>query len=369
MSEPQMRQRPAATGRVESTHEDLHEQSYHLRLAPVIANAGVELIDGDSVVPEAVDWIWPNWLARRKLHVLAGMPGTGKTTIALTLAACVTTGRPFPDGICPEAADVLVWSGEDDPADTLVPRLLAAGADMARVKFVGDVTGQDRKRRQFDPALDLRMLATALGHSRGIRLIVIDPLVAAIANDSHKNAEVRRGLAPLVDLAIRCNAALLGITHYSKSTQGREPLERVTGSLAFGAVPRLVFGTAKRRDGGSVLVRVKSNIGPDGDGFAYNFGEVVVSEAIRTTRIEWGDTLQGDARDLLDGQTSSADGRTSPVAFLREILSNGDLPRGEVERLAHENGWSLRSLQRHMRAAGVRSKKQFGAKAEWSLSS
>ena len=59
---------------------------------------------------------------------------------------------------------------------------------------------------------------------------------------STKNAEVRRGLQPLVDFAGETGCAVLGGTHFTKGTTGRDPTERVTGSLAFGALARLAFG-------------------------------------------------------------------------------------------------------------------------------
>ena len=65
------------------------------------------------------------------------------------------------------------------------------------------------------------------------------------------HTEVRRSLQPLVDLAAEQGCALIGITHYSKGTAGRDRLERVTGSLAFGALPRIVLGTAKPAEEGA----------------------------------------------------------------------------------------------------------------------
>ncbi|MBN8727437.1 MAG: AAA family ATPase [Xanthomonadales bacterium] len=186
----------------------------------------VDLIEADRLSPEPIRWLWPGWLARGKLHVLAGAAGTGKTTIATAIAACVTAGHALPSGWRPERGNVIVWSGEDDPADTLVPRLLAAGADLSRVRFVGEVR-EDGERHPFDPARDVHLLASAVAEMDGVALMIVDPLVSAVGGDSHKNAEVRRGLAPLVDLAGRLDAALIGITHFSKGTGGREPLERV----------------------------------------------------------------------------------------------------------------------------------------------
>ena len=111
-----------------------------------------------------------------------------------------------------------------------------------------------------------------------LKLIILDPVVAAVTGDSHKNTETRRGLKPVVDLAEWLDCCLLGITHLSKNTSGREPLEHVAGSIAFGAVPRVVLATVKAADIDEPrrLVRAKSNIGPDSGGFAYTmFGALV----------------------------------------------------------------------------------------------
>ena len=93
---------------------------------------GVMIERGSDLRIVAVNWLWRNWLARGKLHLLAGAPGQGKTTIALAFAATVTSGGRWPDGASCKAGNVLIYSGEDDPSDTLAPRLLASGADMCR---------------------------------------------------------------------------------------------------------------------------------------------------------------------------------------------------------------------------------------------
>ena len=109
------------------------------------------------------------------------------------------------------------------------PRFLATGGDPKRLHFVHDVTERGQAR-PFDPALDMPKLEAACRALPALRLIVLDPVVAAVSGDSHKNTETRRGLQPVVDLAAELDCAVLGITHLSKGTSGREPLERVAGS-------------------------------------------------------------------------------------------------------------------------------------------
>lgn len=168
----------------------------------------VKLVQGSTIKPESIRWLWPGWLARGKLHVLGGAPGTGKTTTALAFAATVSTGGLWPDGTRSTIGNVVIWSGEDDPADTLAPRLIAAGADMTRCFFVGDVL-DGGKERSFDPAKDIAPLVDAIRNAGGAALLIVDPIVSAVAGDSHKNTEVRRSLQPLVDLAVSVSAALI----------------------------------------------------------------------------------------------------------------------------------------------------------------
>ncbi|MBS0213190.1 MAG: AAA family ATPase [Proteobacteria bacterium] len=344
---------------------------------PVDVMPRVILTRGDAVQPVAVDWLWPGWLAAGKLHLIGGAPGTGKTTIAAALAACVTCGGRWPDGTRAQRGSVVFWSGEDDVADTLNPRLRAAGADMAHVHMVEGVK-EGADRYPFDPACDMDALRLALVAIPDVRLIVIDPIVSAVSGDSHKNAEVRRGLQPLVDLAGQLRCALLGVTHFSKGTSGRDPVERITGSLAFGALARLVMVTAKQEAKDEqperrVMLRAKSNIGPDGGGFVYDLqqGALPGYEGIEASSVLWGEAIHGTARELLaeaeQVDDDGGEGRDA-VRWLHELLKAGPVQVKDVKRHGENEGFAWRTLQRAMRRAGVTSQRAgFGMPATWSL--
>ena len=332
----------------------------------------VELLCASDLDPQPISWLWDGWLAGGKVHILGGAPGTGKTTISLDLAATVTTGGGWPDGSQSPIGNVVIWSGEDDPADTLVPRLHLAGADLKRVFFI-EAVREGNEKRSFDPARDIEPLQRKLAEIGGVQLLIIDPIVSAIAGDSHKNAEVRRGLQPLADLAASTNCALLGITHFSKGTGGREPVERITGSLAFGAVARVVMVAAKHQEESDagvdkrLLLRAKSNIGRDDGGFEYELkqAELETTPGIWASQTVWGKAVDGAARDLLAAADVSAEENEGGVlshvkGFLLGFLVKGPLPFTEVEAYALKANCSEATIRRAKKSLRIVAQKEGG---------
>lgn len=335
------------------------------------ANWTMLLSPASAIKPEPILWLWQGWLARGKMHIIAGQPGTGKTTIAMKMAAAVSARGRWPDGKVAKQGNVIIWSGEDDPADTLVPRLEASGADLTRVFFAGEVFC-GKERRSFDPAKDIPALQAEIKRCGGASLIIVDPIVSATSADSHKNSETRRGLQPLVDMATRLNAALLGITHFTKGSEGRSPIDRVTGSVAFGALARVVMVAAReqngdeRRPGTHVLMRAKSNIGPDNGGFKYTLQSVPLRESpdIVASVVAWGDTVTGDARKILAAaEAEPADSEAKGTAFLEakdwlsDFLLKEPKTAKEVQWAGREAGHSFATLRRAKEAICVKSVK------------
>lgn len=344
------------------------------RLRAVGAGPSVRLVRGDTVALEPVRWLWPGFLPAGMLTILGGAPGCGKTTIALSLAATVTRGGAWPDGSrCAQPGDVVVWSGEDGNAVTAA-RLKASGADMSRVHFVDGIAGIDGDA--FDPGRDMVLLEDTAAGLPGVRLLILDPIVSAVAGDSHKGAEVRRSLQPVVTLGQRLGCAVLGITHFSKGTGGRDPVERVTGSIAFAALARLVLVAAKVRaepgeDGEPrrVLMRAKSNIGPDDGGFAYALERVEVAPEVEGQRVRWLEALQGSARELLtDAEAEPENDDGTSVAgvdgFLRGLLADGPVSAKAIKADADGAGYAWRTVQLSATRLGVERRKE-GMKGGW----
>src|SRR5262249_25966303 len=161
--------------------------------------------------------LWPDRIARGKVSIIAGNPGLGKSQITASIAAIVTIGGRWPDGSPSTAGDVVFLSAEDDPADTLRPRLEAAGADLQRVHVMDSVAGGytgegQQQNRAFSLQRDLEALSAKLAELGNVAAVVIDPITAYLGDvDSHRNADVRALLAPQSELAAQHGTAIIGV--------------------------------------------------------------------------------------------------------------------------------------------------------------
>ena len=331
---------------------------------------GVVIERGSDLRIVPVAWLWRDWLARGKLHLLAGAPGQGKTTIALAFAATVTSGGRWPNGASCKPGNVLIYSGEDDPADTLAPRLLASGADMSRCYFVKG-TRIDGEEQAFDPARDMEKLRKCIASMPGgIDLLIVDPIVGAVTGDSHKNTETRRGLQPLVDLAAECRCALIGITHFQKGGQGTDPSMRVIGSVAFTALARVVMVAAKVQSEDDkplrVLARAKSNIGPDDGGFEYHLEQTEIQTDVFASHVAWGNAVEGSARELLTDPDDDAgnDANDAATILQAELVSDCWTPADAAKKAVTRQGFTAKQVWSASKKLGVIRKKG-GMAAGW----
>ncbi len=322
----------------------------------------LELINAESITPEEIHWLWPHWLAYRKLHILAGPAGTGKTSLLLSIAAIISKQKSWPCGHPSDLKKTVIWSSEDSPEDTLVPRLIANKADLSMIEFVGDIKG--KIHRTFDPARDMELLASTINSMNNVGLVILDPIVSLIATDSHKNSDVRRGLQPVVELAEKNSCAIVGITHLSKGTNGRDPVERINGSVAFGALARVVLIAVKapsnfnNKEDSRLLVRAKSNIGPDSGGFLYSIKERALKDypKISNTYIDWREYVEGEPSDLLSLNKAVNEPEKeidSAKEFLKHLLTDSPLYSTQVYELCEDHGYSKATVRRAKKSLGI----------------
>jgi putative DNA primase/helicase len=256
---------------------------------------GIELITRpvSQIPPQAFRWLWPQRIALGKNALIAGQPGLGKSQVTIYLAAITSGGGTWPTGEKCDAGDVFILSAEDDPADTIRPRLEAYSANLDRVHIIEAVRQPNRSDRPFNLKDDLQALSEKLRASPDAKLVIIDPLTAYLGGiDSHKNADVRAVLAPLAKLAADHGVAVVCVTHLNKGTSAvtsADPLTRVIGSTAFGAAVRTASLVASDKTNAErrLFLSLKSNISRACDGLAFRLETHVLPCGIETSRVVW----------------------------------------------------------------------------------
>jgi hypothetical protein len=326
-----------------------------------------------GVTPERVRWLWPGRLPAGKLVVVDGDPGLGKSTLLLDLAARLSRGAAMPDGARGDVAGpagVVIMSAEDGLADTIVPRLLAAGADLERIVALQGVRDGDGERPAALPG-DLAALREAIA-TTSAALVIVDPLVAhlAPATNAYRDQDVRRALAPLAALAGETGACVVAIRHLRKAAGDTNPLYRGGGSIGIIGAARVGLLVAADPDDPDrrVLAAAKSNLAALPPALGYRLVEAGGGVA----RVEWMGPVAHTAAALLAAPAGS-DERGALVEareWLAAELAGGGRPANEVLAAARAAGIAERTLRRaraDLRVIARRAGFGRGGRWEWAL--
>jgi hypothetical protein len=321
-----------------------------------------ELAQLSTVKPAQLEWLWPQRIPLGKFTLLAGDPGLGKSLLTLDFAARVTRGASWPDleQTTPEG-QVLLLAAEDDLADTLRPRLEAAGANLERIHELTALRQGDQQRLP-NLAEDLRPLRKALDLIPNVRLLIIDPISAYLGDtDENANAAIRGLLAPLTQLAAVYRLAIVAVTHLRKSAG--KAIYRTIGSLAFAATSRSVWSVSEDPQDPHLKLfePLKTNLGPKPTPLAYAIHEGPVVRWITHHPVSPNlcaeSPVQHPPRDKA---------LEKACQWLQAILASGPLLVRELERKAQENGFSLATIRRARAHLACRARKN--ATAGWELS-
>jgi archaellum biogenesis ATPase FlaH len=305
-----------------------------------------------EVETQEITWLWEKRIPMGKITVLDGDPGMGKSLIAAHIAACVSTGRPMPDGTPGKQGAVILIAPEDSPEDTLKPRLEAAGGDPSQVLLLNTVEDLDAKRRKmydrpFSLAQDLDLLENAIKRMQAV-LVIIDPLMAVLGNtiDSSRDQSVREVFTPLAQLAERTGCAILMIRHLSRGNAGH-PLYRGAGSLGIIAAARsgLIVAPDPSDENRRVLAHTKHNLCQPASNLTYQ----VVNTAQGIPSIHWLEENHHPVQALLS-QPSLSYERRAILKALQE--SSTPLHCGDVASRTGLNHTNVRKMLPRLFHAG-----------------
>lgn len=302
-----------------------------------------------DVRPERLEWLWPGFMPEGKLVLVEGDPGIGKSVTLLDIAARITRGAAMPGSDLGSApADVIIVQTEDAWSDTVVPRLIAAGAELPRIHRLCMPDGNEPALSLPDDVERLR----ALIEERGVRLLILDPLsqFLSVKTDHNSEPDVRRALTPLANLAGETGCTVAGVRHLTKNVETARRF-RGMGSVGFGAVARSVLHYMRDAKSGQALVYpVKANNASSLTAYSYSIN----------TNDSGMPTVQWDAARDVSEVTSGTENKNAAEACadaLRASLKNGErVASVTLEAAVAELGYSHSTFNRARKIAGVRSR-------------
>jgi putative DNA primase/helicase len=321
------------------------------------------------VEPELVNWLWPGRIPFGSFTIIDGDPGLGKSAMTIDIAACVTTGRAWPDGTPGGSpAAVILLTAEDGIADTVRPRAMAAGADVARITIIEEVfaiKGWPNSKNQEVvtriPSIpdDLPRLEAIIRETNAV-LVIIDPLSAYYGAevDANSDPKVRRALAPLAKMAERTGCAVILVRHLTKNTD-RTALYRGGGSVGIIAAARAGFVVAQDPEGGDndrVIAPTKFNLGPRPDALKFaTVGRTIstrTGQEIATVAIDWRGRSLLSADSLL-GPPENPEQLQAALDFLTDLLTGYRVAAAVVYEKAKAADISVKTLQRAKAKLGI----------------
>ena len=339
----------------------------------------LSFLRGDQITMTAVEWLWPGRFALGKLGVIAGLPDEGKGQIICDIVSRVSRGDKWPlnEGQAP-LGNIIFLSAEDDLADTVTPRLAAAGTDMSRVYFLQMVRQDKNGDRMFSFASDLPLLKEMIAQIKDVALIIVDPMSAYLGTDvdTFRANQVRAILSPLTDITQENQTAIIAIMHFNKKIDVTNALLRVSDTLAFGAHARHVYAVVDDPDNErKIFFRAKNNLAVSKDkAMGYRFLSKMVGHDHKTGKeiiapyIVWDpeyiDITAAEAMAAATSSNKSPTARDEAKKFLDDLLREGPVPVNQIMEHAKANGITERTLIRAKGELGITAHKD-GPDGEW----
>jgi putative DNA primase/helicase len=327
-----------------------------------------------DVEAKPIIWLWKDRIPKCKLTIFSGNPDCGKTTVLVDIIARYTTGRDYPDDAVNaiEPGEVLMLIAEDDPGDTIKPRLMAAGADLSRVSYLKAVQTSD-KSKKVERALaldtDMKLLEHLLRENPHIGLVTIDPITGYLGRaDLNKEQELRRVLLPIKELCERVGVTFIGLGHFNKRSDVTA-LHKVGGAVAMSGVARAVWMFAKSPevDGEYVMLLGKGNLTKKRTGMKYRIGEKVVNNRFEAPFIAWQGEADGDADMVLATVSDPREKRkTKAKRFLEDYLADGPRMAEDIHMDGEKAGLSRNALFEAKKELKVTAEK-LGGQWQWAL--
>ena len=304
----------------------------------------LKLIRMSEIESQKIEWLWYPFIPYGKLTIIQGDPGDGKTTLVLNIAAKLSKGIGMDETMqILEPMNIIYQTAEDGLADTVKPRLEAAGADCEKIVVIDE---SEKSLSMVDERLEEAIIKT------NARLLILDPIQAYLGGgmDMNRANEARDMTKKLAALAEKYQCAIVLVGHMNKAA-GNKAAYRGLGSIDFFAVARsvLLVGRVEGEANIRAIVQIKNNLAAFGHPKAFELSE---------DGFYWLGDYEITADEVLGGIAPKANKLEQAKRLLRELTeTNNAMQSNEIFNLAEEQGISRRTLENAKKELGIRAKR------------
>jgi hypothetical protein len=256
-----------------------------------------------------------------------------------------------------KTGNVILIAPEDGAADTIKPRVAAAGGDLSRIHIlntvecldINDVKKLKLYQKPFSLAKNLFDLEQTIIQTKAV-LVVLDPLTAILGHniDSSRDQGIREIFTPLALLAESTNCAFLVVRHLKKGSSDNL-LYRGAGAISIIAAARtcltIFYDPADEKK--RVLAVTKSNLSEPAKNLSYQ----VVPDKSNAPYIQWLGEINLDVSTLTDPGINLSFSRQEIIKVLQSSARNLDLK--EIAEKTGLNYKTLRMTLSRMHEAGL----------------
>ena len=304
----------------------------------------LQMIKMSEIQSQEVAWLWYPFIPYGKLTIVQGDPGDGKTMLVLNIAAKLSKGEGIDSEMkLTEPLTVIYQSAEDGLADTVKPRLEAAGANCENISVIDESI---KSLSMIDERLEEAVIRTKA------KLLILDPIQAYLGGDMDMNRanEARDMTKKLAALAEKYQCAIVLVGHMTKAA-GNKAAYRGMGSIDFFAVARsvLLVGRVEGEANIRAVVQIKNNLAAFGRPKAFELSE---------DGFHWLGDYEITADEVLGGIAPKANKLEQAKRLLREVAeTNNAMQSNEIFNLAEEQGISRRTLENAKKELSIRAKR------------
>ena len=292
----------------------------------------LQMIKMSEIQSQEVAWLWFPFIPYGKLTIVQGDPGDGKTMLVLNIAAKLSKGEGLDSEMkLTELLNVIYQSAEDGLADTVKPRLEAAGANCENISAIDESI---KSLSMIDERLEEAVIRTKA------KLLILDPIQAYLGGgmDMNRANEARDMTKKLATLAEKYQCAIVLVGHMNKAA-GNKAAYRGMGSIDFFAVARSVMlvGRIEGQSNLRAMIQIKNNLAAFGHPKAFELAE---------DAFHWLGDYEITADEVLGGMVPKASKLEMAKQFLREQAQKTQkILSTEIIELAAQEGISKRTLE------------------------